>query len=282
MAKFGVGQPVRRVEDQRLITGGGRYTDDIDLPGQAYRLRRALARGARPDHVDRHRGGQGGARRAGGDHRRRIEAERRQRLPCVDPDGEPRRLRGPATRCGRCCAPTGCAMSATPSRSWSPRRSSQAKDAAELIAVEYESLPAVGRHRDRGRRRPARWCTTTCPATSSSTGSTATAAAVEAAFAKAAPRHQAAGRQQPPGRQRDGAARRDRRVRRRRTAASRCNLHAGRWLFTRHRSPARLKVDAREAPRPDARRRRRLRHEGLLLPRIRAWSVGPPASSGGR
>ena len=36
MAKFGIGQPVRRVEDQRLITGQGRYTDDINLPGQAY------------------------------------------------------------------------------------------------------------------------------------------------------------------------------------------------------------------------------------------------------
>src|SRR4051794_8678608 len=36
MAKFGVGQPVRRVEDQRLITGAGRYSDDINLDGQAY------------------------------------------------------------------------------------------------------------------------------------------------------------------------------------------------------------------------------------------------------
>ncbi len=36
MAKFGIGQPVRRVEDPRLITGRGRYTDDIDLPGQAH------------------------------------------------------------------------------------------------------------------------------------------------------------------------------------------------------------------------------------------------------
>jgi len=27
--KFGVGQPVRRFEDQTLITGNGRYTDDI-------------------------------------------------------------------------------------------------------------------------------------------------------------------------------------------------------------------------------------------------------------
>jgi aerobic carbon-monoxide dehydrogenase large subunit len=26
--KFGIGQPIRRVEDQRLLTGGGRYTDD--------------------------------------------------------------------------------------------------------------------------------------------------------------------------------------------------------------------------------------------------------------
>lgn len=36
MAKFGIGQPVRRVEDQRLVVGRGRYTDDINLPGQAY------------------------------------------------------------------------------------------------------------------------------------------------------------------------------------------------------------------------------------------------------
>ena len=33
MAKFGIGQPVRRVEDQRLITGQGRYTDDIAPEG---------------------------------------------------------------------------------------------------------------------------------------------------------------------------------------------------------------------------------------------------------
>jgi CO/xanthine dehydrogenase Mo-binding subunit len=32
----GIGQPVRRREDLRLITGGGRYSDDLNLPGQAY------------------------------------------------------------------------------------------------------------------------------------------------------------------------------------------------------------------------------------------------------
>jgi aerobic carbon-monoxide dehydrogenase large subunit len=32
----GIGAPVRRLEDRRLLTGNGRFTDDIDLPGQAY------------------------------------------------------------------------------------------------------------------------------------------------------------------------------------------------------------------------------------------------------
>ena len=36
MDKFGIGQPVRRKEDKRLLTGAGTYTDDINLPGQAH------------------------------------------------------------------------------------------------------------------------------------------------------------------------------------------------------------------------------------------------------
>jgi aerobic carbon-monoxide dehydrogenase large subunit len=32
----GVGKSVERVEDARLLTGGGRYTDDLQLPGMAY------------------------------------------------------------------------------------------------------------------------------------------------------------------------------------------------------------------------------------------------------
>src|SRR4030081_2147110 len=32
----GIGQPVRRREDLRLLTGKGRYSDDVNLPGQAY------------------------------------------------------------------------------------------------------------------------------------------------------------------------------------------------------------------------------------------------------
>ena len=35
MAKFGIGQAVRRVEDQRFLLGQGRYVDDISCPGNA-------------------------------------------------------------------------------------------------------------------------------------------------------------------------------------------------------------------------------------------------------
>ena len=36
MTQFGIGQPVRRVEDRRFITGRGRYLDDIDRPHQTH------------------------------------------------------------------------------------------------------------------------------------------------------------------------------------------------------------------------------------------------------
>jgi carbon-monoxide dehydrogenase large subunit len=36
LQKYGVGQPVRRKEDDRLVRGKGKYTDDFTLPNQAY------------------------------------------------------------------------------------------------------------------------------------------------------------------------------------------------------------------------------------------------------
>jgi aerobic carbon-monoxide dehydrogenase large subunit len=36
MAGFGIGQPIRRVEDKRFLTGHGTYIEDIVLPRQAY------------------------------------------------------------------------------------------------------------------------------------------------------------------------------------------------------------------------------------------------------
>src|SRR6266567_9045997 len=36
MTQFGIGQPVRRVEDRRFLTGRGHYLDDIVRPRQAH------------------------------------------------------------------------------------------------------------------------------------------------------------------------------------------------------------------------------------------------------
>ncbi|MBV9260968.1 MAG: xanthine dehydrogenase family protein molybdopterin-binding subunit [Pseudolabrys sp.] len=36
LMKFGIGQPVPRTEDPVLVRGHGHYTDDVNLPGQAY------------------------------------------------------------------------------------------------------------------------------------------------------------------------------------------------------------------------------------------------------
>src|ERR1700675_4959903 len=36
LAREGIGKPVLRKEDARLLVGGGCYSDDVNLPGQAY------------------------------------------------------------------------------------------------------------------------------------------------------------------------------------------------------------------------------------------------------
>src|SRR5262245_59428564 len=52
-APEGVGKPVRRREDPRLITGAGCYTDDVNLPGQAYAaMVRSPHAHARIVHID--------------------------------------------------------------------------------------------------------------------------------------------------------------------------------------------------------------------------------------
>ena len=49
-----------------------------------------------------------------------------------------------------------------------------AKDAAELLAIDYQDLPAVATLQRRARSRAPRWCTTMSPATSATTGISAT------------------------------------------------------------------------------------------------------------
>jgi aerobic carbon-monoxide dehydrogenase large subunit len=82
--KFGIGQPLKRYEDQRRLTGKARYTDDISLPrmvfGAVLRSPMAHARVTRLDAA---------ARRMPrvllvltGDE---VKAERLGDVPCVHP-----------------------------------------------------------------------------------------------------------------------------------------------------------------------------------------------------
>ncbi len=54
MKQFGIGQPIRRVEDRRFLTGSGRYLDDIVRPRQAHAAHAALAARACPHPRDRY------------------------------------------------------------------------------------------------------------------------------------------------------------------------------------------------------------------------------------
>ena len=36
MGQFGIGQPVTRFEDRRLLRGEGRFQNDVNLPGQTH------------------------------------------------------------------------------------------------------------------------------------------------------------------------------------------------------------------------------------------------------
>ncbi|MCX7931636.1 MAG: xanthine dehydrogenase family protein molybdopterin-binding subunit [Rhodovarius sp.] len=142
MAKFGLSQSVRRVEDPRLLVGAGRYTDDIALPGQAYGVvLRSPHAHARIRSIDTT------AARAmpgvllvltGAD----LAAAGVGELPCTIPlknrDGTPRadtpRLPLATDRVRHVGDPVAFIVAET---------LEQARDAAEAVVVDYEPLPAA-------------------------------------------------------------------------------------------------------------------------------------------
>jgi carbon-monoxide dehydrogenase large subunit len=140
--KFGIGQPVRRHEDLQLITGGGRYTDDIVLP----RMVRAVVLRAPMAHARIKRIDAAAARQmpgvllvATGED---LRADGLGDLPCVTPlnnrDGSPRHeTPRPALAVGtvrHVGEPVALVVAET---------LAAARDAAEAIEVDYEGLPAV-------------------------------------------------------------------------------------------------------------------------------------------
>jgi carbon-monoxide dehydrogenase large subunit len=140
--KFGIGQPLRRYEDLRLLTGKGRYTDDITLPraASAVVLRSPVAH-ALIKRVDAEaaRGLPGVLLvLTGGDVAEAMLGD----VPCVHPltsrDGKPRHdTPRPLLAIGR-VRHVGQPVALIVAESLD-----QARDAAEAIEVDYEELPAV-------------------------------------------------------------------------------------------------------------------------------------------
>src|SRR5213593_310022 len=140
--KFAVGQSVRRLEDPRLLQGLGRYSDDVSLPRQAYavvvrsphahaRIRALDVSGARAapgvlavlTGADLAADGLGNLPTDSG-------RKRRDGSPALAPP-RPALTRERVRHVGD---PVTLVVAETPAH---------AADAAALVAVEYEPLPAV-------------------------------------------------------------------------------------------------------------------------------------------
>jgi carbon-monoxide dehydrogenase large subunit len=142
MAKFGLSQSVRRVEDPRLLTGRGRYTDDISMPGQAHgvvlRSPHAHARIKALDAAPALAVPGVLAVITGAD----LKAAGLGELPCLIPlknrDGSPRaetpRLALATDTVRHVGDPVAFVVGET---------AQAARDGAEAVAVEYEILPAA-------------------------------------------------------------------------------------------------------------------------------------------
>ena len=142
MGEFAIGQGVSRFEDPRLVRGGGRYTDDIQLPGMAYgvvlrsphahakikSIDTAAAKAAPGvlaviTAADWKAAGFGDLPSHGGLKRRDGSPMFKPRYPVLAED----RVRWVGD-------PVAFVVAETPA---------QALDAAELVQVDYEELPAV-------------------------------------------------------------------------------------------------------------------------------------------
>ena len=142
MQKFGIGQPVARIEDDRLTTGHGRYIDDINLQQQTYaifvRSPHAHAKIGTIDTAEALAAAGVLAVYTASD----LEADGIGDVPCLAPtrsvDGTPSiSPPRPALAKDR-VRHVGDAVAMVVAETLS-----QAQDAAELVWVDYEPLPAV-------------------------------------------------------------------------------------------------------------------------------------------
>ena len=186
--RFGLGQAAPRVEDQRFLTGGGRYTDDIDLAGQvwAHMLRSPHAHASiRSIDVEAARAMPGvlavfTGSDVAADGLGNMPSLAAKLVPLERPDGSPM-FQPPCPALVRdkvAFVGDYVAFVVAESRS-------QAQEAAELVEVDYDPLPANVRTADAGAGgAPAVW--DDCPDNICFRLEMGDKAAVESAFAAAA------------------------------------------------------------------------------------------------
>src|SRR5271166_6394613 len=142
MKQFGIGQPVRRVEDRRFITGRGNYLDDINRPRQAYAfMLRSPHAHARIGAIDTAAAVAAPGVLAvfnGGD----LAHDGIGTIPCLSAvtnrDGSPSAMPPHPAIAGGRVRHVGDTVAMVVAESLAA-----ARDAAELIAVDYEPLPAA-------------------------------------------------------------------------------------------------------------------------------------------
>ena len=138
--KFGIGQPVKRSEDPKLVQGQGRYTDDINLTGQAYAVmvRSTAAHGVIRGIDTAAAKGMPGVLAVLTAQDLAAYGGLKCNLPIKSRDGSPIRYKPrPALAADKVRFvgdPVACVVAAT---------IAQAKDAAEAVVVDIDPLPAV-------------------------------------------------------------------------------------------------------------------------------------------
>jgi aerobic carbon-monoxide dehydrogenase large subunit len=182
MGQFGIGQPVTRFEDRRLLQGGGRYLDDVRLPGQTHavvvRSPHAHARIVSIDSAAVAKAPGVLAVFTGEDVARDNLGTMQMTLKRKRPDGTPMFApphRGLARDRVRYVGdPVALVIAET---------RAQAEDAAERLMIEYEPLPSVTITADAVGGAPV-W--DECPDNVSNLFESGDRAATDAAFATAA------------------------------------------------------------------------------------------------
>ncbi len=142
MGQFGVGQAVRRKEDNRLLTGGGRYLDDLTFDNQAYAyFVRSPHAHAKINGIDA-----GDAKSAPGVlavlTAKDLEADNIGGIPCLavltNRDGEKMHLPPHNLLAIDRVRTVGDAVALVVADT-----AKHAKDAADLVMVDYDVLPSV-------------------------------------------------------------------------------------------------------------------------------------------